>query len=157
MSFTLPGATWPRFIRSIKDSEGFSDTPYQDSEGNWTVGWGHKLREGKPRKGKYASAELSRLLRKDLNRAEGEAQELLEGITYLLPGQITVVIEMCFILGKHGASEFKLFFGALREGSLMRACWQLRHDSHGNESPWYKEEPNRVNKLCERLMTGKLI
>ena len=144
---------WPIFINSVKDSEGFSDTAYQDSRGYWTIGYGHRL-ERKPEPGEYSKIYLETQLRLDLFDAEGLAQKIIRREDIELSNvRYTVLIEMVFILGYTGASKFKRFFVAIALQDWIAACFEMRHDTTGEASPWYKEEPERVNKLCNRLLT----
>ena len=151
----IPTDLWPIFINSVKDSEGFSDTAYQDSRGYWTVGYGHRLGEYKPGPGTYPKDYLETLLVQDLEHAEGLAQTIMRsGDLELSNVRFTILVEMVFIIGYTGVSKFLQFFMALKAQDWVRACFQLRHTAAGEESPWYKEEPERVNKLCNRLLTN---
>ena len=153
-SHKIPADLWPVFIDSVKDSEGFSDTAYQDSRGYWTIGYGHRLGDRKPGPGEYSKKYLETLLRLDLHEAEIHAQSLVRRHDLELSNvRFTVLIEMVFIIGLTGVSKFIQFFAALKEEAWVAACFEMRHNTTGEESPWYKEEPERVNKLCNRLLT----
>ena len=145
-----------QLVQSIKDSEGFSDTPYKDSQGFWTVGYGHKLGVHEPGPGTYPKEYLEILFTQDLFDAERQAEILArrKSTTELSAVRFTVLIEMCFILGYHGAAGFIQFFAALRAKDWTAACWELRHNSEGEISPWYREEHSRVDKICKRLETN---
>ena len=149
----IPADLWPIFTNSVKDSEGFSDTAYQDGRGYWTIGYGHKL-EGKPEPGEYSKMYLETQLRLDLHKAEELAQRIIRREAIELSNvRFTVLVEMVFILGYTGVSKFLQFFIALQLQDWVAACFEMRHNTTGEESPWYKEEPSRVNKLCNRLLT----
>ena len=149
----IPADIWPTFIESVQDSEGFSDTPYKDSRGYWTVGYGHKLGDS-PGPGRYTKEMLRVWLVLDLEKAEDQAKIFLYRKSLnLSPVRFTVLVEMAFILGYVGASKFTQFFAALRAQDWTAACFELRHTARGKISPWYKEEPSRVDKLCSRLIT----
>ena len=95
---------WPIFINSVKDSEGFSDTAYQDSRGYWTVGYGHRLGEYKPSPGTYPKDYLETLLVQDLEHAQGLAQTIIRHENLELSNiRFTILVEMVFILGYTGS------------------------------------------------------
>ena len=150
----IPEDLWPVFINSVKDSEGFSDTAYQDSRGYWTIGYGHRLGDRKPEPGEYSKKYLETLLRLDLHEAERHAKSLVRRKNLALSDiRFTVLVEMVFILGYTGVSKFLQFFITLQLKDWVAACFEMRHTAAGETSPWYKEEPERVNKLCNRLLT----
>ena len=150
----IPADIWPTFIESVQDSEGFSDTPYKDSEGYWTVGYGHRLGDSQPGPGRYTKELLRIWLVQDLENAEKQAKIFLYRKSLKLsPVRFTVLVEMAFILGYVGASRFTHFFAALRAQDWTAACFELQHTDRGKISPWYKEEPSRVDKLCHRLIS----
>lgn len=61
--------TSPRGIEFIKSKEGFSATPYRDSAGLLTIGFGHLIRHGECF-GAISSVEATALFEKDLQPAE---------------------------------------------------------------------------------------
>ena len=146
------------FLASLKESEGFSDTPYRDTRGIWTVGFGHKIGKELPDNIAYTRDELLQFFDDDVKAAEGGAKRLFEqhAIRHLTPGIPTywVVVEMVFILGEKGTSNFHQFWNKLRLDDLPAAAEELRTNSHGGPSPWYEEEPHRVDKLANRLLNG---
>lgn len=154
----------PRFLASLQESEGFSQEPYQDTQGVWTVGYGHKLGRKTPAAGEYTKLFLERLFLQDVQKAEREASALFEehSIEILqIDNRINqasaiwyTVVEMTFILGKHGCAGFHNFWKALAASNLPAAAEELRTSSTGGPSPWFQEEPGRVEKLCNRLLNG---
>ena len=154
----IPTDLWPTFIHSVQESEGFSDTPYKDSEGYWTVGYGHRLQDFTTQPHHldthYPKDQLAAWLVEDLENAQKQAKILLHRKSLnLSPVRFTVLVEIAFILGYVGASKFTQFFAALRAEDWTAACFELRHTARGKISPWYKEEPSRVDKLCHRLIS----
>ena len=79
--------TYDELAGSVKLSEGFRDHVYIDTEGFRTIGWGHKVvHEDNFEDGKtYTKEELQEVFDKDLNKAIGQARQLMEehGVTDL--------------------------------------------------------------------------
>ena len=122
MSFTKDSHPWKypltsgrTFIESVQDSEGFSDTPYKDSEGYWTVGYGHRLQDfttlDHHSDTHYPKDQLAAWLVEDLENAQKQAKIFLyrKSIT-LSPIRFTVLVEMAFILGYVGAKQIYTVF-----------------------------------------------
>ncbi len=60
----------------IKGHEGFKATPYKDSAGLWTIGYGHKLSAGEWYDS-ISDAQATQLLASDLATAEGAVNSLV--------------------------------------------------------------------------------
>ena len=141
-----------RFLKSLRESEGFSDTPYLDTRGNWTVGYGHDLGRTRPPKSSYTRDELEQMLLRDVASAESYAAKLFEHHHIPIPVPVDniwyVVVEMAFVLGYSGARQFHRFFSFLHPDrfDLHQASAELKL------SKWALEAPNRVEKLRSRLL-----
>ena len=103
--------------KRIKEHEGYRDMVYLDSRGLATIGYGHLVTEEdnfEP-KVQYPKAQLLELFKKDLDRAEKEADELVGQIEELHIVAKDCIIEMCFQLGKNGVRKFTKMLLALEE------------------------------------------
>ena len=73
--------------KRIREHEGFRDTPYLDSLGKATIGYGHlitdedEFEEGK----QYPKDELLKLFDKDFEKAEMGAEQLVGSINGQVP------------------------------------------------------------------------
>ena len=134
--------------KRIKEHEGYRDMVYLDSRGLATIGYGHLVTEEdnfEP-KVQYPKAQLLELFKKDLDRAEKEADELVGQIEELHIVAKDCIIEMCFQLGKNGVRKFTKMLLALEERDYKTASLEML------DSKWNKQTPKRCQELS-RLMS----
>ena len=95
--------------KRIREHEGFRDTPYLDSLGKATIGYGHLItEEDEFENGKqYTKDELLKLFDKDFAKAEMGADQLVGHIPELHIEAKNIVTEMVFQLGTQGVRNFK--------------------------------------------------
>tara|TARA_R110002126_G_scaffold45391_1_gene128760 strand:- start:1437 stop:1871 length:435 start_codon:yes stop_codon:yes gene_type:complete len=133
--------------KRIKEHEGYRDMVYLDSRGLATIGYGHLVTEEdnfEP-KVQYPKAQLLELFKKDLDRAEKEADELVGQIEELHIVAKDCVIEMCFQLGKNGVRKFTKMLLALEERDYKTASLEML------DSKWHNQTPERC-KMLSSLM-----
>lgn len=133
--------------KRIKEHEGYRDMVYLDSRGLATIGYGHLVTEEdnfEP-KVQYPKAQLLELFKKDLDRAEKEADELVGQIEELHIVAKDCIIEMCFQLGKNGVRKFTKMLLALEERDYKTASLEMLN------SKWHSQTPERCKELS-RLM-----
>ena len=142
----------------IKQHEGFSPTVYTDSLGFQTIGYGHlviekdNFKEGEI----YSPEELEGVFNQDYEIAKNDGQSIIDNELNGLNGyseeqkQIieSVLIEMCFNLGKPRVLKFKNFLQALRDKDFKKAKAEML------DSRWAVQVKSRAIELSD--MIGKL-
>lgn len=126
----------------IKRHEGYRLTPYKDTEGILTVGYGRNL-EAVP----FSPAEVELMFETDLRRAI-EATEKFIFYDKLNDARKGVLIEMIFQMGARGVMGFKKF----RDYS-MRQLWDKAADEM-LDSKWATQTPGRAQRLAEIYRAG---
>ncbi len=126
----------------IKRHEGLRFTPYEDSVGVSTVGYGRNLRDVP-----FSQDEVDLMFDNDLRRALGAAESLVayEQLNVVRRG---VLIEMCFQMGLRGVSRFRWFLAA-----AQREEWQTAYNEMLN-SKWARQTPERANELANIFLEG---
>ena len=142
----------------IKLAEGFSPTLYKDSLGYATIGFGHlvtdddNFQEGVI----YSPEELEGVFNQDYNIAKNDAQSIIDNELNGLNGYSekqkeiieSVLIDMCFNLGKPRLLKFKNFLQALRDKDVKKAKAEML------DSRWAVQVKSRAIELSD--MIGKL-
>jgi lysozyme len=124
----------------IKEHEGFSSTPYMDTEGNLTIGYGRNL-EGKG----VSQHEAEYLLNGDINDCLYDLM-MIFGRFYDFPEDVQhVLVDMRFNLGPGGFRSFKLMISALKDWQFEEAAKEMK------DSKWYEQVPNRAKKLVKMM------
>lgn len=152
----------------LQVDEGLKLSVYRDTEGYWTVGIGHLLSKkpsiavaksvldsqiGRKTNGIITEAEARKLFQGDVDKA---IQQIKLNST-LSPLYISydatrrlALINMVFQLGVDGAAGFKNSLTLVQDGAYNQALINLR------KSRWYKQTPNRAERISQVLATGTL-
>jgi lysozyme len=133
--------------KRIKDHEGFREKLYLDSRGLATIGYGHLITDEddfKPDE-EYPKSQLLELFRKDLARAEKEADELIGHIKEFHIIARDCIIEMCFQLGKGGVKKFAKMLLALEGRNYKKASLEML------DSRWNQQTPARCQELSKLM------
>jgi len=125
----------------IKRHEGYSTTPYQDTEGFWTVGIGRCMD-----KTPFSDAEIEFMFDNDLSRAFSAADMLAPHLT---GARREVVVEMCFQMGAKGVSKFRRFLAATEAHQWDIAAKEML------ASKWAVQTPGRAKELAEIMREGR--
>jgi lysozyme len=139
------------FIKRIMDHEGLRLNKYQDTEGHWTIGYGHKIL---PHEVERFSSEISKGEATDLFLADIEkAIEKFRAIEQDLYLELNntrrgVCIEMIYQMGVRGFRGFKKMITALIWGDWEEAANQML------DSRWAKQTPSRCRELAEIMRRG---
>jgi len=92
--------TSQRGIDLIKRFESFRLKPYLDSAGLWTIGYGHLIKESESYKDGITQIDAERILRKDLDTAEGCLNKyLVEKGTQLTQYEFDALVSLVFNIG----------------------------------------------------------
>ena len=125
---------WIEGLRArLRQEEGLKLTAYQDSQGVWTVGFGHthRVREGL----KIALEDAERYLEQDLERAVKDAKHFLADFADH-PDSIKIALsDLAFVLGGHGLKTFTKLHAALTAKNYMQAAHEvLASEFHSQDS-----------------------
>lgn len=145
-----------RLTQSIKLHEGYRALPYRDSEGFWTIGYGHLI-ENVPLNGWMPHATLGSFLNTLCSREQHEmwlVSDVSSAITlsrawipsYELLSDIRqeVLAEMCFQMGGR-VYGFKKFKAAVEIQDFEEASRQMI------DSKWCEQTPARAKILANRF------
>ena len=135
--------------KRIREHEGFRDTPYLDSLGKATIGYGHlitdedEFEEGK----QYPKDQLLKLFDKDFEKAEMGADQLVGHIQELHIEAKNIITEMVFQLGTTGVRKFRNMLDALESRDYQRASAEML------DSRWHAQTTNRCESLAKIMRT----
>lgn len=120
---------------------------YKDSLGFDTIGYGHLVKSGENFENGLTDAEADTLLLADIGNARVEVDQLRLGLPIDSNWNDFMVL-MVFQLGITKTNQFKKFLTALRAGNYATAIAEVK------DSNWYRQTPNRVNKMIEDVLKG---
>ena len=140
-------------VGTLKQREGFSDTAYLDTEGNWTIGYGTTSVDGRPvKRGDTITREKAETeLNKDINTARQDAAANVRNF-HSLPSEVQdALTNQAYQLGGAGQADFKNMIGAIEAGDYDTAIAEAQN------SRWATQTPKRVQDLVSALVgaTGK--
>ena len=132
-------------VDQIKRQEGLRLDAYQDTLGNWTVGYGHTPAfPGQM----ITEAEAEALLMQDLNAAQTDLLTALPWCSSLSVPRYCVLWNMTFNMGIAHLLEFRLMLAAVREANYPEAAKQMMN------SLWASQVKERATELAEQMETG---
>lgn len=123
-------------IEILKHEEGFSGSPYIDTEGFETIGFGSKL--------PIDTEEAEMLLIKRLDKFKLEVQHSLSQL-YIEPEAWDILYAMAYQLGTGGLLKFKKMISALEKQNYVEASRQML------DSRWAKQTPNRATRMAQLM------
>ena len=128
--------------KRIKINEGYSNTPYKDQLGFYTVGYGHLIRKNEKKyfNKKYNKKYFDELFELDFNKSLKDYQIYFYNKLHNKSDK-ELLIEMLFQLGRKGVSRFKKMLFYLNKKQKYMACLEMM------DSLWYKQTPKRVHNL----------
>ncbi|HEM8728273.1 TPA: glycoside hydrolase family protein [Enterobacter hormaechei] len=117
---------------------------YKDTEGYWTIGYGHKVLPNEMEKYKKGISALDAdlLLAWDIDRTKKDLATL--GLSVPKDWEDFLII-MTFQLGLGGVKKFRKMIEALKQCQWSEAVKQAK------DSLWYRQTPNRVNAMIQEL------
>lgn len=125
-------------IENLKSDEGFAGSPYKDTRGFLTIGYGTKL--------PLSPKEAQLLLEYRLKRSIIELT-LKEPAVEEQPNEIKEVLyNMVYQLGVSKLLEFENMFTALRNKDYKTMAKEMKN------SLWYKQTPNRAQRLIDKVL-----
>lgn len=117
---------------------------YFDHLGNPTIGYGRLIREG----GGLTDEEADMLLDNDIKRVMAEMDDKMLWWRGESDMRKRALVNMAFNLGVNGLLKFKKALYAMQHGLYKEAT------AHFKDSVWFKQVPNRVNRLCAMIEKG---
>lgn len=138
-----------RLVSDIKSSEGCRLTAYKDTNGFWTIGYGHKLEAGIDWEGQEWTQDVAdHQLAADIDEADEQALNLPE-VAGLNLCRTNAVVELVFNMGLSKWHGFEKCRHALGTGDYTTAAAELLN------SDWAREvQPSRVQRLHSYILYG---
>lgn len=130
--------------KSLELHEGIKTKPYEDSEGNLTIGIGRNLDKG------ISKSLIDVMYQEDVAEAVAELDRAFTGWREHSEARQTVLVELMFNLGAPRLAGFKLFWLAMRAHNYPEAAKQLM------DSLWAKQVKTRAVTLADRLLRDVL-
>ncbi len=128
--------------RMIKAHEGFSGTPYFDTLGNITIGYGRAL-DLNP----LTKDEANYLLRSELNHCVADLAGL-QWYSKLTSGRKAALVDMRYNLGQRGFLNFKNMIAAIKSGDYETAADEMLN------SRWARQVKTRAVRLAAIMRSG---
>lgn len=129
----------------IAQDEGLRLTPYQDTQGKWTIGYGHNLSD------RGISQAVADLLREeDLQVAQADLFKNFPVVLTLNAARQIVLISMCFNLGILRLGRFAKMWTAIEAGNFSQAAIEML------DSTWASQVGARAMRLAETMHSGEL-
>ena len=128
----------------IKKNEGYSDKPYQDQLGFYTIGYGHLIteKENKYNIKKFKKKHFEELFEIDFKKAHDQYKTNFFKKSHT-SSEKELLIEMLFQLGTKGVSKFKKMLYFLNKKQKFMASLEML------DSLWYLQTPERVKSLIK--------
>ena len=140
------------FIKRIMDHEGLRLQKYRDTEGNWTIGYGHKIlpHEMERFAHEISKGEATDLFLADIERAIEKFRSIEKDLSLELNDvRRGVCIEMIYQMGVHGFRRFRKMITALIWDDWDSAADEMLY------SKWHEQTPKRCKELAEIMRYGK--
>ena len=126
----------------IKRHEGCRLTPYYDTLGVLSIGYGRNLKFG------ISQDEADIMFEHDLQKAAAAAM-LIPGYQYCDRVRRGVLCEMVFQLGLRGVLRFRRMIEAIGNKQFVLAAGEMI------DSRWHRQTPKRVEELAELMANGE--
>jgi len=141
-------AAWEeREKEELKLDEGLRLEAYKDTRGNWTIGYGHLLKE-KPATG-WTQAQADEEFNQDFEEAVTGAKEVVPFFDALEDARKGVFVNLVFNMGAEKLSEFHGTLAAADAGDWDSAAQHLMN------SKYARQVKARAARLAFRLRTGE--
>ena len=131
-----------RLVAQLKPDEGFKSTPYYDTVGVLTIGYGRNLEEG------ISQPEAMFMLVNDVNDAITAAEAVCPSFETLTMARREVLVNMAFNLGQSRLGRFKKMLAAIE-----REDWEAAGDEM-LDSRWAQQVKGRAVRLAKTMRDG---
>ena len=141
---TLP----EELLTQIKQDEGLRLTAYQDTLGNWTIGYGHTpATEGQV----WTLADAEAALLDDVDRAANDVDMAFPWAEAMGVIRWSVLVNMAFNMGLSRLQEFHMALAAMQAGNYEEASVQMLN------SLWASQVGDRAKRLARQMRTGEWV
>jgi lysozyme len=118
-----------RGIALLKQSEGFSATPYFCPAGKCTIGYGHVIKDGEVFSAGVSQTQAEDILKNDVNETERAVDRLVD--IELTQNQFDALVVLSYNIGA-GAFENSTLLKCLNENDLQAAVDQWKRWIYAN-------------------------
>ncbi|NQU44513.1 glycoside hydrolase family protein [bacterium] len=134
----------------IAEHEGFRADPYQDSEGNWTVGYGHLIGREQPSEAEsalFTADTLENIFDADIRQAKLDVAAIFPnaGFSY---ARYAALVDMAFQLGRGRLRGFRRMIDAIGRNNWRTAAEEAL------DSDWARAYERRAQEISRMLETG---
>ena len=131
-------------IEDIKFEEGYRQFPYRCTAGKLSVGYGFNLDDVG-----FTKDECDLILNYRIRKIQGQVKSTLYDLD--APEEVwEILYHLAYQLGLNGLLKFKKMIKALYDMDYETAA------DEGLDSLWYKQTPNRANRLMKQLRNIKV-
>jgi len=142
--------------RVLRREEGRRFDPYLDSEGFWTVGYGHLIDRRKggslpawiPPSFPLSDHEIEELLLEDIRKFEDGLRAALVWWPTLDAVRQVVLVAMAFQMGVAGVLGFHEMLAAVAEQRWQNAGFEML------ESKWTRQTRGRSHRMSRAMISG---
>lgn len=128
-------------INDLKRDEGLSLTPYRDSEGLLTIGYGTLIEE-------ISEVEALWLLNHRFELIKTEAFDKFDWLTSLSDNRRSAILNMTYNLGVPRFSGFEKMIAAIEDEDYALAA------DEALDSKWARQVGARAERIAEKLRQG---
>lgn len=129
-----------RLLQQLMRDEGLELSPYPDTQGFLTIGYGRNLTENG-----ITLAEAAMLLSNDVDTAIADVLKVFPWVSQMSHARQAVVYNMAFNLGITKLKGFKTTLKAMERGDWRAAAAGMR------QSLWAKQVKARAERLARQL------
>ncbi len=143
-----PVNNWDNVVEDLIRDEGLRLKAYQDTEGVWTIGFGHtgpEVYEGL----RWTVEQARTVLYTNIDTAVEELDKALPWWRTLNPPRQDVLVNMMYNLGTRRLLQFKNTLHAIHQGQFHTAAEEML------ESRWAKQVKGRATRLAHQMRTGE--
>ena len=135
-------------LTQIKQDEGLRLTAYQDTLGNWTIGYGHTpATEGQV----WTLADAEAALLDDVDRAANDVDMAFPWAEAMGVIRWSVLVNMAFNMGLSRLQEFHMALEAMQAGNYPEAATQMLN------SLWASQVGGRATRLAQQMETDRWV
>lgn len=147
-----------QLLHDMVRREGFSATPYQDSEGLWTRGIGEHdgiTQASQPVTFETAIANLG----KRLEQALSDASDIVGAATFNALDTVRreAIVDLSYNLGRGGLASFTPVIQFIRNGAYASAAYHLLVNMSGQIQKYEREVGARGVEIALRIATGTIL
>lgn len=142
--------SWRELEKSLlKKEEGLRLRPYKDTEGYWTIGYGHHSNKIGPSTGPWTLEEAEEQLDHDFEIAESAARRAVATFDNLNGCRKGVLVQMAYQMGEGGLKSFVNTIRYINDENFHQAAANMRR------SLWARQTPARAQRMAKRMETGE--